>query len=105
MSQTTPITLNIDPRLRLQVAGGLLSVIGPGEQPLLRDLVAGIETSDGVRHTTRDVSSELRVTDDSATVRSPGTALRPELRWHMVADGEERVLRLWVEVETRPLVL
>jgi alpha-galactosidase len=108
LSQTAPITLNIDPRLRLRAAGGLLNVIGPGGQPLLRDLVAGIETSDGVRHTTRGDSSEVRATDDGATVRSPGTTLRPELRWHIVAAGEKQVLRLWVEVENttpRPLAI
>jgi len=108
MSQRTPITLNIDPCLRLRASGGLLNVIGPGGQPLLRDLVAGIETSDGVRQTTRGDSSEVRVTDDGATVRSPGTTLRPELRWHMIAAGEEQVLRLWVEVEIttpRPLAI
>jgi hypothetical protein len=106
MSQTTPITLNIGPRLSLRATGGLLNVIGPGGQPLLRDLAAGIETSDGVRHTTRGDSSEVRGTDDGATGRSPGTTLRTELRWHMVAAGEEQVFRLWVEVEnTTPRTL
>jgi alpha-galactosidase len=82
--------------IRLSAVNGLLKVENLEGQPLLVDCRATVELSSSVQYTTDGGVSEK--TAEGLVIRSPGTALRPELRWH-ISPGEGRSLRLWLEIE------